>query len=44
VEVLFAFDMMRVRLGEFKQAGLFLPALRELLKEGEKAEGEEAGV
>ncbi|KAH6849688.1 hypothetical protein B0I37DRAFT_369596 [Chaetomium sp. MPI-CAGE-AT-0009] len=44
VEVLFAFDMMRVRLGEFKQAGLFLPALRELLKEGERAEDDEGGV
>ncbi|KAK3295463.1 uncharacterized protein B0H64DRAFT_395327 [Chaetomium fimeti] len=42
VEVLFAFDMMRVKLGEFKQAGLFLPALRELLKEVERVE--EGGV
>jgi ribonuclease Z len=38
VEVLFAFDMMRVRLGEFKQAKMFLPALRELLSEGEKVD------
>ncbi|KAL2022556.1 hypothetical protein VTK56DRAFT_5163 [Thermocarpiscus australiensis] len=43
VEVLFAFDMMRVKLGEFKQAKQFLPALRELLEEGEEEgdEGEE---
>lgn len=41
VEVLFAFDMMRVRLGEFKQAKEFLPALRELLREGEVEEGQE---
>ncbi|KAL2136592.1 hypothetical protein VTI74DRAFT_2897 [Chaetomium olivicolor] len=42
VEVLFAFDMMRVKLGEFRQAAKFLPALRRLLEEGEKAgEGEE---
>jgi ribonuclease Z len=38
VEVLFAFDMMKVRLGEFKQAAQFLPALRMLLKEWEKEE------
>lgn len=43
VEVLFAFDLMRVRLGEFRQAGLFLPALRELLREGEREEGEREG-
>ncbi|KAK4240581.1 hypothetical protein C8A03DRAFT_13085 [Achaetomium macrosporum] len=41
VEVLFAFDMMRVKLGEFKQAKQFLPALRELLK---VEEGVEQGV
>ncbi|KAL2181203.1 beta-lactamase-like protein [Thermothelomyces heterothallicus CBS 202.75] len=39
VEVLFAFDMMRVRLGEFKQAKQFLPALRELLKVEERMGG-----
>ncbi|KAH6636060.1 hypothetical protein F5144DRAFT_566178 [Chaetomium tenue] len=44
VDMLFAFDMMQVRLGEFKQAGLFLPALRELLKEEERADAEEGGV
>ncbi|KAK4039948.1 hypothetical protein C8A01DRAFT_16138 [Parachaetomium inaequale] len=38
VEVLFAFDLMRVRLGEFKQARMFLPALGELLKEGARRE------
>ncbi|KXX76880.1 Ribonuclease Z 1 [Madurella mycetomatis] len=38
VEVLFAFDHMRIRLGEFKQAKEFLPALRELLKEDEETE------
>jgi ribonuclease Z len=41
VEVLFAFDMMRVKLGEFKQAKAYLPALRELLQEGERDDGEE---
>ncbi len=38
VEVLFAFDMMRVRLGEFKQAKMFLPALRGLLQDWEAEE------
>ncbi|KAK3905087.1 hypothetical protein C8A05DRAFT_31083 [Staphylotrichum tortipilum] len=41
VEVLFAFDMMRVKLGEFKQAKAFLPAIRSLLEVGEKEEGGE---
>ncbi|SPQ22696.1 f9c329ba-5889-4ef1-b35b-1caa0c51d422 [Thermothielavioides terrestris] len=41
VDVLFAFDMMRLKLGEFKQAKAFLPALRELLQEGEKQEEED---
>ncbi|EAQ91458.1 hypothetical protein CHGG_03393 [Chaetomium globosum CBS 148.51] len=44
MDVLFAFDMMRVKLGEFKQAGLFLPALRDLLKEEERADAEAGGV
>ncbi|KAK4114380.1 hypothetical protein N656DRAFT_777582 [Canariomyces notabilis] len=39
VEVLFAFDHMRVKLGEFKQAKEFIPALRELLREEEEGEG-----
>ncbi|AEO58149.1 hypothetical protein MYCTH_2305317 [Thermothelomyces thermophilus ATCC 42464] len=43
VEVLFAFDMMRVRLGEFKQAKQFLPALRELLKVEERMGGGDDG-
>ncbi|KAK3302573.1 uncharacterized protein B0T15DRAFT_310298 [Chaetomium strumarium] len=41
VEVLFAFDMMRVKLGEFKQAKQFLPALRELLKVEEPEQADE---
>ncbi|KAK3391813.1 hypothetical protein B0T20DRAFT_422259 [Sordaria brevicollis] len=40
--VLYAFDYMRVKLGEFKMAERFLPALRELYKELESEEGEEA--
>ncbi|KAL2147594.1 hypothetical protein VTI28DRAFT_8048 [Corynascus sepedonium] len=43
VEVLFAFDMMRVRLGEFKQAKQFLPALRELLNVEERMGGDDGG-
>jgi ribonuclease Z len=43
VEVLFAFDMMRVRLGEFKQAKMFLPALRSLLQDDEPKPGDEEG-
>ncbi|KAL2270457.1 hypothetical protein VTJ83DRAFT_2641 [Remersonia thermophila] len=43
VDVLFAFDLMRVKLGEFKQAKKFLPALRELLQEEEKADEDEGG-
>ena len=41
VEVLCAFDMMRVKLGEFKQAKEFVPALRELLREGEREDEKE---
>ncbi|KAL1839949.1 hypothetical protein VTJ49DRAFT_993 [Mycothermus thermophilus] len=44
VDVLFAFDLMRVKLGEFKQAKKFLPALRELLQEEEKKADEDEGV
>ncbi|KAK4226671.1 ribonuclease Z 1 [Podospora fimiseda] len=40
--VVFAFDGMRVKLGEFKQAEAFIPALRKLLTDEEKVEaGEE---
>lgn len=39
--VLYAFDYMRVKLGEFKMAERFLPALRELYGELESEEGEE---
>jgi len=38
VEVLFAFDLMRVRLGEFKHANAFLPALRKLYEAEEPEE------
>ncbi|KAL2123423.1 hypothetical protein VTJ04DRAFT_3878 [Mycothermus thermophilus] len=41
VDVLFGFDLMRVKLGEFKQAEKFLPALRELLEEEAVEEGGE---
>lgn len=42
--VVFAFDHMRVKLGEFKQAEAFIPALRKLLTDEEKVEaGEEEG-
>ncbi|KAK4155178.1 hypothetical protein C8A00DRAFT_31975 [Chaetomidium leptoderma] len=41
VEVLFAFDMMRVELGGFKEAKQYLPALRELLRDGEQVEEDE---
>ncbi|KAK0710870.1 hypothetical protein B0H67DRAFT_583597 [Lasiosphaeris hirsuta] len=37
--VLFAFDCMRVKLGEFKEAEAFLPALKALY-EGDEGEGE----
>ncbi|KAJ1303645.1 hypothetical protein OPQ81_008073 [Rhizoctonia solani] len=40
--VLMAFDMMRVKLGDFKKAELFLPALRKMLEEG-GSEADEAG-
>ncbi|KAL2156566.1 hypothetical protein VTH82DRAFT_1311 [Thermothelomyces myriococcoides] len=43
VEVLFAFDLMRVRLGEFKHAKQFLPALRELLQVEEGMGADEGG-
>ncbi|CAZ83916.1 unnamed protein product [Tuber melanosporum] len=44
-EVLVAFDLCRVRLGDVKRFGTFLPALRELYEEAEeeKIEGEEGG-
>lgn len=42
--VLYAFDYMRVKLGEFKMAERFLPALRELYKELENVEEEEDGL
>lgn len=41
VEVLFAFDMMRVKLGDFKTAQLYLPALRELLAQTAEVEAKE---
>ncbi|KAK3990861.1 hypothetical protein QBC44DRAFT_324310 [Cladorrhinum sp. PSN332] len=36
--VVFAFDHMRVKLGEFKQAEAFIPALRKLLTDEERVE------
>ncbi|KAI3398444.1 hypothetical protein diail_9125 [Diaporthe ilicicola] len=36
--VLMAFDQMRVKLGDFKKAELFLPALRKLYEQGEDDE------
>ncbi|KAK4161845.1 hypothetical protein QBC43DRAFT_216568 [Cladorrhinum sp. PSN259] len=39
--VVFAFDHMRVKLGEFKQAEVYIPALRKLLTDEEKVEAGE---
>ncbi|KAK2066604.1 hypothetical protein P8C59_000408 [Phyllachora maydis] len=41
--VLFAFDGMRVRLGDFAKAQLFLPALRKLYEPDEDPDAEKAG-
>lgn len=38
--VLYAFDYMKIKLGEFKMAERFLPALRELYSELEEEEGD----